>query len=63
MTCVGRGKLGGLVKHLNCVLQGLILIRIRHDADYYNVSGVLLIESLFWSNHILLLRTIDLSFS
>ena len=45
MTCVGRGKLGGLVKHSNCVFHGLILIRIRHDAVYYNVSGVLLIES------------------
>ena len=63
MICVGRGKLGGLVKHLICVLQGLILIRIRHDANYYNVSDVLLTESLFWSNHILLLRTTDLSFS
>ena len=46
MTCVGRGEVRGfLVKHLNCVFYGLILIRIRHDAVYYNVSGVLLVES------------------
>ena len=41
VICMGRGKLGGLVKHLICVLQGLIVIRIRHDAKYYNVSDVL----------------------
>ena len=41
MVCMGRGKLGGLVKHLICVLQGLIVIRVRHDIKYYNVSDVL----------------------
>ena len=41
VICMGRGKLGSLVKHLICVLQGLTVIRIRHDANYYNVSDVL----------------------